>query len=70
MNCACTGIRHCGLCEELDETKRRIEKFKRATIKPDIVTRQVYDPKRPQLDGITINCKATPHSTAPELFVL
>ena len=54
MNCACTGIRHCGLCEELDETKRRIEKFKRATIKPDIVTRQVYDPKRPQLDGITI----------------
>lgn len=54
MNCACTGIRYCGLCEDLDETKKRIEKFKRPITRADSVTREFYDVERPQLDGITI----------------
>ena len=51
--CACKGIRHCGLCEDLAETKERIKKFKRP-VQTVNVTREDYNCDAPQLTGITV----------------
>ena len=54
MSCACKGIRHCAKCENLEETKERIQKYKRPDVKPLKVDRFDYDFGKPQLDGITV----------------
>ena len=52
--CACKGIRHCGLCEHLAETKERVKKFKRPVQQLVNVIREDYSFVAPQLTGVTV----------------
>ena len=50
--CACKGIRFCALCENLEETKIRRQKFKKNPDRETVI--QQYDFDKPQIGGILV----------------
>ena len=50
--CVCKGIRFCALCENLEETKIRRQKFKKNPDRETVI--QQYDFDKPQIEGILV----------------
>ena len=50
--CVCKGIRFCALCENLEETKIRRQKFKKNPDRETVI--QKYDFDKPQIGGILV----------------
>ena len=50
--CVCKGIRYCALCENLEETKIRRQKFKKNPDRETVI--QQYDFDKPQIGGILV----------------
>merc|ERR1712168_265822 len=50
--CVCKGIRICALCENLEETKIRRQKFKKNPDRETVI--QQYDFDKPQIGGILV----------------
>jgi len=50
--CVCKGIRFCAICENLEKTRIRRQKFKKNPDRETVIER--YDHKKPQIQGILV----------------